>query len=410
MECRELHRNELAEKYLNGHLDPGAQDDFETHILECDDCLRRVEAVQALRRELAARAHQIRAYSQVEHFRFRWKWLTVAAFSLVVCGLTFVELRTVKAPHPATTGVQSPVSQEAGGASATSASGAPATNSSRASSARADNPPVKGRNYINFIHTDSQVPRDNARSRGRAPSSRSSLNRQRARSNLVHMDGADTADKSVNAVRLPVLPQAATAGQTPAAPEKAQTPELARDETAKELFRLGTVQPPPYSFSGFAMSSRHDPAVDLGALSAKQGRSPANQARPFFRDAMDAYVDQRYGDATGLLEQAARVEPNAPDVNFYLGVCRLLQAKPADSMVPLQNALADEKSPWAQAAHFYLAKAYIQTGDLTNAEAQLRSAAGMLGRLSAEAGSELARLQAIRSPENKQEKPEVPQP
>jgi anti-sigma factor RsiW len=44
MQCQELHRDELAEKYLNGQLDPAAQDEFEIHLLECVQCLRQVEA------------------------------------------------------------------------------------------------------------------------------------------------------------------------------------------------------------------------------------------------------------------------------------------------------------------------------------------------------------------------------
>jgi hypothetical protein len=46
MERQQLHRDELAEKYLNGQLGPGTQDEFEVHILECSHCLRQVEAVQ----------------------------------------------------------------------------------------------------------------------------------------------------------------------------------------------------------------------------------------------------------------------------------------------------------------------------------------------------------------------------
>jgi cytochrome c-type biogenesis protein CcmH/NrfG len=130
---------------------------------------------------------------------------------------------------------------------------------------------------------------------------------------------------------------------------------------------------------------------------------------------MDSYVDKRYADATDLLEQAAKAEPNAADVNFYLGVCRLLQAKPTDSIAPLQavlvnvNANANDTSPWAQSAHFYLAKAYIQIGDLTDAETQLQTAAALTGRLSAEASSELTRLQAVRASE-KPQSPVSPNP
>ena len=150
--------------------------------------------------------------------------------------------------------------------------------------------------------------------------------------------------------------------------------------------------------------------MNPGALSSKSRTSPANQPRPFFRDAMDAYVDKRYADASDLLERAAQAEPNAPDVSFYLGVCRLLQGKPADSIVPLQSVLADEKSPWTQSAYFYLAKAYIQTGDLARAETHLQAAANIAGRLKAEAGSELTRLQAIRASQEKQNNPETPKP
>jgi anti-sigma factor RsiW len=159
MECQELHRDDVAEKYLNGQLDPAAQDEFEAHILECPQCLRKVEAVQALRQELADRAHQIRAYSQVERSRFRWQWVTAAAFAVVVCGLGVVEFRRMKAPQSAKLQVQGPPS-------ATSAAGsngaAPTANSSQASPARIDNLPVNGRNYINFTLKDSQVLRDNA--------------------------------------------------------------------------------------------------------------------------------------------------------------------------------------------------------------------------------------------------------
>ena len=63
MECRQLHRDELAEKYLSGRLDPAARDEFEVHILECAHCLRRVEALQALRQELVESAHCIRGYA-----------------------------------------------------------------------------------------------------------------------------------------------------------------------------------------------------------------------------------------------------------------------------------------------------------------------------------------------------------
>jgi hypothetical protein len=273
-------------------------------------------------------------------------------------------------------------------------------------SASIDNLPVNGRNYIRFTTTDSQVVRDNAPSTGPAASAALKIKGRRARSNVVSVDGADATDNSVNGIRTPES-QIAASGSV--SPEKSPLADATSDETAKELFRLGTVQAPPYTFSGFASAAAHDTDMDAGGLAGKPRKSPIDQARPFFRDAMDAYVAQRYSDASDLLEKAAQTEPNAADVNFYLGVCRLLQGRPGDSIAPLNSILSDETSPWAQAAHFYLAKAYIQTGDLARAETQLHAAADMPGRLKAEAGSELARLQTVRA-EEQQHHPVVEKP
>src|SRR3984957_6218770 len=63
---------------------------------------------------------------------------------------------------------------------------------------RIDNLPINGRNYINFTLTDSQVVRDNAPNTGAAPTSGLNMSGQRARSNLVNVDGADAPDNSVN--------------------------------------------------------------------------------------------------------------------------------------------------------------------------------------------------------------------
>jgi hypothetical protein len=73
---------------------------------------------------------------------------------------------------------------------------------------RIDNLPINGRNYINFTLTDSQVVRDNAPSLGAAPTSGLNISGQRARSNLVNVDGADATDNSTNGVRSTVSQEA----------------------------------------------------------------------------------------------------------------------------------------------------------------------------------------------------------
>src|SRR5229473_1659270 len=71
-----------------------------------------------------------------------------------------------------------------------------------------ENLPTNGRDYIKFAQTDSQVIRDNAPNIGAAPTSGLNFSGQRARSNLVNVDGADATDNSVNGVRSTVSQEA----------------------------------------------------------------------------------------------------------------------------------------------------------------------------------------------------------
>jgi hypothetical protein len=66
---------------------------------------------------------------------------------------------------------------------------------------RIDNLPINGRNYINFALTDSRLARDDAPSIGAAPTSGLNMSGQRARANLVNVDGADAVDNSTNGIR-----------------------------------------------------------------------------------------------------------------------------------------------------------------------------------------------------------------
>ncbi|HEY2380405.1 MAG TPA: TonB-dependent receptor [Terriglobia bacterium] len=73
---------------------------------------------------------------------------------------------------------------------------------------RIDNLPINGRNYINFTLTNSQTARDTTPSIGAAPTSGLNIGGQRARANLVNVDGADATDNSVNGVRSTVSQEA----------------------------------------------------------------------------------------------------------------------------------------------------------------------------------------------------------
>lgn len=64
-----------------------------------------------------------------------------------------------------------------------------------------DNLPTNGRNYINFTLLDSATTRDNQPILGPAPTSGLNIGGQRARANMVSIDGADAVDNTINGVR-----------------------------------------------------------------------------------------------------------------------------------------------------------------------------------------------------------------
>ena len=70
------------------------------------------------------------------------------------------------------------------------------------------NLPINGRDYKQFSLLDSQLARDNAPNTGAAPTSGINSSGQRARGNLVNVDGADATDNSVNGVRSTVSQEA----------------------------------------------------------------------------------------------------------------------------------------------------------------------------------------------------------
>ncbi|HEY4933184.1 MAG TPA: TonB-dependent receptor [Terriglobales bacterium] len=66
---------------------------------------------------------------------------------------------------------------------------------------RIENLPINGRNYISFALTNSQLARDTAPSIGAAPTSGLNIGGQRARSNLINIDGTNAVDNSTNGIR-----------------------------------------------------------------------------------------------------------------------------------------------------------------------------------------------------------------
>ena len=73
---------------------------------------------------------------------------------------------------------------------------------------RIDNLPINERSYLNFALTSSNVTRDNARPTGPIPTSGLNVNGQRARSNLIQVDGVDFTTNSSGGARSAVSQEA----------------------------------------------------------------------------------------------------------------------------------------------------------------------------------------------------------
>jgi tetratricopeptide (TPR) repeat protein len=393
-DCGKTDRNELAEKYLNGQLDEAEQDTFETHILDCGKCLQTVELLQAVRFDLNERASVIRTQTSAVRGWPRWRWVAAACSFAIVASLGLLQFRQMHQTHsPSTAHTQPPAKQYSPQIASKSQ-------------------PINGRKNIDFPLVNRIAIR---------PAPKSGLDIQGKRGGTSHMDPpsettetAAHSDQSKPAISGSSETPAQVADSNPAGANSklstgqekvaaAKTPassSLLSDEGEKELFRLGAVRPAPYTFSGLSPHAGFGVPVDPSGANRGHVNS-APEKRPFFKDAMLAYLDKNYDDAAELLEKDLQVEPNAPDANFYLGVCKLLAGQPDESLAHLQIAAKSAPPSLAQQAHFYLAKAYVQTRDLASAEKELSAAAAIVGQFTASARGDLASVQALRAKENR---------
>jgi tetratricopeptide (TPR) repeat protein len=153
----------------------------------------------------------------------------------------------------------------------------------------------------------------------------------------------------------------------------AQTGPTAQSQAA--LATLTLVQPPPYT-----------PVLLRGAR---------DEATRQFRAAMQHYVQGEFDKAKSGLESAARLDPAAPEVAFFLGVCALLTDQPGLAIQQLRRTIAVGDSPYLEEAHLFLAKALLKEGDFDSAAAELEETIRLRGDREREARHLLERLEEL---------------
>jgi TolA-binding protein len=373
MDCQ-VDRHALIEQYLQGKLQPDLQDDFEVHMLGCEDCQEALELLETARYDLMQRAHVIRASTGARRIRFRWQWavMTFAALALVAGGL----VRWNKPSKSQTLVVASPQTQSPPANSPPVLSSAAPSGGSiqkhESSPELAKTPLNSNRNERTKIPALTDHPMQPA--------------------HKLPEDHSANAGPDVLA-SVPENPVAPFSGSAPA-PDASNV--SVADVVAVEIFKLSTVKAPPPTYAkikhptaAFKLSERIKGYQQLEAM--------ARAERWVFQDAMAAYNKGHYEQASRLLDDAVHIEPEAPDVNFYVGICRLLQGHPTDSLHPLHKAFDKPDSPITQAAHFYLAKAYLQMGNLEEAETEFKAASEISGPLQSEGTSSLEQLRSLRA-------------
>ncbi len=161
-------------------------------------------------------------------------------------------------------------------------------------------------------------------------------------------------------------PAPSVAQQTP--PPSPSTPSVVEQPPA-------TAQQPP-------VHPPTRPAITLDALAmvtpppyipfSTRGRTDQQPAQAeAFAVAMKRYAAKDYRAAAAGLQPIVDAQPDAIHAQFFLGISYLMQDDTAKATAVLDRVAASGIAPFADEAHFYLAKAALRTHDLDRAEREL---------------------------------------
>ena len=145
--------------------------------------------------------------------------------------------------------------------------------------------------------------------------------------------------------------------------------------SSPSLTELARVEPPPYV-----------PATLRGA---------ADQATQRFRAGMQHYVKADFRGALPDLRAAAKLNPKAPEIQFFLGICYLITEQTDRSIAHLRATVALGDTPYLEEAHFYLGKAFLRQKDIGAAQDVLQRTVKLHGKLEHEAQELLRQLEPI---------------
>jgi hypothetical protein len=104
---------------------------------------------------------------------------------------------------------------------------------------------------------------------------------------------------------------------------------------------------------------------------ARSGEAPPAGS---FDAAMAHYVAGRHREAAAALRALSKETPTDPGIAFFWAISELALDRPAAARDGLTRAIAADVQPYADEAHFYLAKAYLAEDAVDQARRELRYA------------------------------------
>lgn len=135
--------------------------------------------------------------------------------------------------------------------------------------------------------------------------------------------------------------------------------------------------------------------VEPPAYDAAQLRGVQDEATARYQDAMRQYQQREYRAAAAGLAAATKLDPEAPHILFFLGVSQLMAAEPDAAIAALRRTIALGDSAFAEDAHFFLAKGYLQKRDVPAAERALAEVIERRGERQSDAQRLLDQLRAL---------------
>jgi TolA-binding protein len=164
--------------------------------------------------------------------------------------------------------------------------------------------------------------------------------------------------------------------QTPPPPTpNAAGPADSRPTREMVLAELAVMTPPPY----FPLTTRGEAARD----------------RADFDAAMAHYAAGRYADAARGLRALIDRAPESVHAEFFLGISELASGRRREGRTALQRVVQSGVSPFADEAHFYLAKAALADRNVDVAKQELTRAIALEAGPEGEAARMLERLARI---------------